>query len=380
MTQYLNASDFRKAAKRKLPKFIFEYIDRGTEDERALKTLRESLDNIELVPSVLTGFHKRELGTSIMGQEYALPLVVAPTALAGLVSYQGEVKIARAASRLGIPVCVSTQSVTTVEEIASGAPAADIWFQLYMWKDRSLSKALLERVAQSGVENLVITADTPASPKREYNRRNGFSIPFDYSLKAMSDVALHPRWFYGVLMRYLMTTGLPTYGHYPEAFRSSIARQSIAAAVQLENLLNWDDVRQIRSWWKGKIIIKGILSITDACQARDVGADGIVVSSHGGRNLDIAPPPAKVLPQIADAVGQYMTVLADSGVMRGSDVLKYIGLGAHAVMVGRLPLWGLAANGEAGAEQLLSILRDEIDLALCMLGLQKTSDCVSAIL
>lgn len=167
MPQHLNANDFRQAAKRRLPKALFEYIDRGTEDERALARLRESLDAIEMVPSVFTGHQKRDLRTEILGREQAMPLIVAPTALAGLVSYQGEVKIARAASRLGIPVCVSTQSVATVEEVAAGAPGADIWFQLYMWKDRGLSKALLERVAAAGVKDLVITADTPASPKRE---------------------------------------------------------------------------------------------------------------------------------------------------------------------------------------------------------------------
>lgn len=380
MPQHLNARDFRQAAKRRLPKSLFEYIDRGAEDERALARLRESLDAIEMVPSVLTGHRERDLRTEILGREQAMPLIVAPTALAGLVSHQGEAKIARAASRLGIPVCVSTQSVTTVEEVAAGAPGADIWFQLYMWKDRRLSKALLERVAAAGVRNLVITADTPASPKREYNRRNGFSIPFEYSPRSVIDVAMHPRWFFGVLMRYLTTTGMPSYGHYPQEFRGAVTRPSIAEAVRLENLLNWEDVRQIRSWWQGKIVIKGVLSAADARRAREMEADAIVVSSHGARNLDVAPPPATILPRIVEAVGQDMEVLADSGVMRGSDVLKYIGLGAKAVMVGRLPLWGLAADGEAGADRLLSILRDEMDLTLCMLGLERPAECASAIL
>lgn len=380
MPQHLNAHDFRQAAKKRLPRALFEYIDRGTEDERALARLRGSLDAIEMVPSVLTGHQERDLRTKILGREQATPLIVAPTALAGLVSYQGEVKIARAASRLGMPVCVSTQSVTTVEEVAAGAPGADIWFQLYMWKDRGLSKALLERVAAAGVKNLVITADTPASPKREYNRRNGFSIPFEFSPRSVADVAMHPRWFFGVLMRYLTTTGMPSYGHYPQEFRGSVTRPSVAEAVRLENRLNWEDVRQIRSWWQGKIVIKGVLSIADAGKARETGADAVVVSSHGARNLDVAPPPATILPRIVEAVGQDMEVLADSGVMRGSDVLKYIGLGAKAVMVGRLPLWGLAADGEAGAHRLLSILHDEMDLTLCMLGLQSPADCAPALL
>ncbi|RVL80236.1 alpha-hydroxy-acid oxidizing protein [Sinorhizobium meliloti] len=379
MRQLSNARDFREAARRYLPRALFEYIDRGSEDECALARLRESLGAIELVPSILTAHQARDLRTEVLGKEYSLPIIIAPTALAGLVSHDGEVKIARVAASQGIPVCISTQSVTTVEDVASGAPGADIWFQLYMWKDRSRSKALLERVAAAGVTTLVITADTPASPKREYNDRNGFSIPIKYSLRAGLDVLMHPRWLGGVLMRYLLTTGMPTYGHYPEEFRGAVTRPSVAEAVRLENLLNWEDIRQIRQWWKGKILIKGILSVTDALNAKAAGAEGIVVSSHGARNLDVAPPPARVRPQIADAVGRDVEVLADSGVMRGSDVLKYVALGARSIMIGRLPLWGLAAGGEDGADLLLSMLRNEIDLTLCMLGLQKPADCALAV-
>lgn len=181
MRQLLNARDYRNAAKRSLPQALFEYIDRGSEDERGLLRLRQSLDSLELAPKILTGHAERDLTATILGTEAGMPLVVAPTALAGLVSHDGEVKIARAAARQRIPVCVSTQSVATVEDVVAGAPGADVWFQLYMWKDRSLSKALLERVAAAGVTNLVVTADTPAGPKREYNNRNGFSIPIGYS-------------------------------------------------------------------------------------------------------------------------------------------------------------------------------------------------------
>ncbi|MBZ9601144.1 alpha-hydroxy acid oxidase [Phyllobacterium chamaecytisi] len=379
MQRLLNAGDFRDAARRALPKALFEYIDRGTEDENALRSLRNSLDSIKLIPSVLTGHPERELRTEILGETTAMPLVVAPTALAGLVSHNGEIKLARAAERMGIPVCISTQSITTIEEIRAGAPRASLWFQLYMWKDRNLSRALLERVEKAGVTTLVVTADTPASPKREYNHRNGFSIPIKYSLRLGLDVALHPRWLCGVLLRYLLATGMPTYGHYPQEFRSAVTRLSIAEAVRLENLLNWDDIHQLRRWWKGKLVIKGVLGVHDAYLAKAAGADGIVVSAHGARNLDIAPAPIDVLPGIADAVGHDLDVLADSGVKRGSDVLKYIANGAKSVMIGRLPLWGLATNGEAGAEDLLAMLRDEIDVTLTMLGLRQPSECGAAL-
>lgn len=378
MRKLLNASDYRLAARRALPKSLFEYIDRGTEDENGLRRLRDSLDKIVLTTSILNGHPGRTMKSRVFGQDMDIPVIIAPTALAGMVSHNGEIKLARAASRAGIPVCISTQSVTTVEDIRAGAPQSNIWFQLYMWKNRDLSRKLLQRVGSAGVTTLVVTTDTPGNPKREYNQRNGFSIPVKPSIRIGLDVLMHPRWLVGVLLRYLLSTGMPTYGHYPEAFRNAVTRSSVAEDVQLENRLNWDDIRQLRQWWKGALVIKGVLTVADARKALDFGADGIVVSSHGARNLDILPAPAKVLAPIADAVGQRVEILADSGVMRGSDVLKYISLGATAVMAGRLPLWGLAANGEAGADALLAILRDEIDLTLSMLGLQKPEECRAA--
>lgn len=375
MSHLLNAQDYRSAARKFLPKALFEYIDRGAEDENALRRLRDALDAVRLEPTFLTGHAERDLSTGVLGQKLAMPVIIAPTALAGMVSHNGEVKIARAAERIGIPACISTQSVTTVEEIRSGAPNANLWFQLYLWKDRALSKALLERVQAAGVDTLVVTADTPAGPKREYNQRNGFAIPIKYSAQLGFDVASHPRWLIGVLLRYMSTTGMPTYGHYPAEFRSSVTRAQLADRVRLENLLNWDDVRELRRWWKGKLVVKGVLSLGDAELAKASGADGIVVSSHGARNLDVLPSPIEVLPQVAEKFGHELDIMADSGIQRGSDVLKYIAHGAKAVMIGRLPLWGLAAGGEKGADALLMMLRDEIDLTLTMLGHKYPAEC-----
>lgn len=379
MAQLLNARDYRDAARKYLPRALFEYIDRGTEDELGLDKLRRSFEAIDLVPRILAGHAERDLKTSVLGQEIGMPLVVAPTALAGLVSHNGEVKLARAASRLGVPVCISTQSVTTIEEVRAGAPDAQLWFQLYVWKDRRLTQALLQRVKEAGAAVLVVTADTPLGPKREYNSRNGFSIPLRYSARACLDVAMHPRWLLGVLLRYVLAAGMPTYGHYPEEFRAAVTRPAVAEAVRLENRLDWDDIGRLRQWWPGKLVIKGVLSVADAIKSREAGADGIVVSSHGARNLDAAPAPADILAPIVQAVGQRLDVLADSGVMRGSDALKYIGLGAKAVMTGRLPLWGLAAGGEAGAAGLLTMLKDEIDLTLAMLGLSTPAQACHAV-
>ena len=373
MQTLLNADDYRGRAREILPRGLFEYIDRGTEDEIALRRLRASLDGITLLPSVLTGHDRRDLDTTLLGQHLAAPLVLAPTALAGLVAHDGETKLARAASRVGIPVCISTQSVTTVETIRRGAPDVMLWFQLYVWRDRALTARLLERACACGCEALVVTVDTPVAPNREYNKRNGFEIPFKPSLRSIIDVARHPRWLLGVLMRYLLSEGMPTYGHYPDEFRTAIARPSIAEAVRIEHRLNWDDMRWLREIWPGKLIIKGVLAVNDAETAAGIGADAIVVSAHGGRNLDCLPAPAECIPAIADAVKGRLSILADSGVRRGTDVLKYLALGAEAVLLGRLPLWGLAAEGEAGAEAVVRMVLREMDTAMAFLGADRIS-------
>ena len=375
MPMLLNASDYRHRARQFLPRGLFEYIDRGSEDETALTRLRASLDAMTLLPAVLTGHDRRDFDTVLFGRRIAAPLVVAPTALAGLVSHDGEAKLARAASRVGVPVCISTQSVTAVERIRRGAPDALLWFQLYVWRDRALTARLLERASACGCDNLVVTVDTPVSPNREYNARNGFGIPFKPRLRSMIDVALHPGWLFGVLARYLMGEGVPSYGHYPDAFRTAITRADIAEAVRLEPRLSWDDMRWLREIWPGKLTIKGVLAVEDAEKAVEIGADGIVVSVHGGRNLDCLPAPVDCIPAIVRAVKGRLTILADSGVRRGTDVLKYLALGAEAVLLGRLPLWGLAAGGEAGAEAVLRMVLREMDTAMAFLG----AHCIPAL-
>lgn len=373
MARLLNCDDYRALAKKHLPKGLFEYIDRGTEAELALSDIRHSLDQITFSPKVLTGQSSCDMTCQILGRSYPVPLVIAPTALAGLVSYDGEAKLARAAGQLGIPFCVSTQSVTSIDDIRHGAPNAELWLQLYLWRNRDLSWQLLERAKQVGADTLVITADTPLSPKRDYNQRNGFSVPFVPSLRGICDMVTHPRWLTSVMLRYLMTTGMPTYAHYPDAFKTAITRNAVAEDVKIESALGWSDIAEIRDRWQGKVILKGILSVKDAIKARDAGIDGIVVSAHGGRNLDIAPAPADVLPEIVDAVGTQMVVMADSGIRRGSDALKYLALGAQSVMVGRLPLYGLAAGGEEGTRDLLSMLIDEMQANLVFAGVTELS-------
>lgn len=365
---YLNIADYRQAARRRLPRGIFEYVDRGTEDEVALAGLRAALDGIHLVPRILNDVSACDLSCTLFGKRLPVPIIIAPTAAAGLLWHDGEAELARAAGKLGIPFCASTQSITSIEDIAARGGGADLWFQLYVWHDRELTRRLLDRVAATGVSTIVLTADTPVSPKREYNIRNGFNIPIQPSLTGAIDVATHPRWAWRVLGRYLRQGGLPCYANYPDEFRQPVTRRIVADRVRLAEKLTWDDLRPLRDHWPGKLVIKGILHPQDARKAVELGSDGIVVSSHGGRNLDSAPPPAEIMRDVVAEVGGRTTILVDSGVRRGSDVVKYMALGADAVLVGRAVLYGVAVAGEAGASDCLEILRDEMSRCLAFLG------------
>lgn len=366
--QPLNVYDYRRLAQGRLPRAMFEYIDRGTEDEVLLGHVRRSLDAVKLNQHVLNDVSDPDTSVTILGEKLPLPMIVSPTAVAGLVWHDGEVQMARAAKRLGIPMCVATQSMTTMEDIAKGAPGANLWFQLYVFEDRALTRELLHRAKALGIRNLLLTADTARSPKKEWNTRNGFGIPIKPTVRGAIDVLTHPRWMTSVLLRYVLTTGVPTYAHYPPEYRTKITRAVVWDNVKLARRLTWEDVAEIRRLWDGNLIIKGILAKSDAIKAQALGADGVIVSCHGGRNLDSAPPTIEVLPEIADAVGNRLTVLADSGIRRGSDIVKYKAAGAEAVLVGRAPLYGAAAMGERGAEHVLNILREEIDHCLAFTG------------
>ncbi len=368
----LNIDELRQRARRFLPRGLFEYIDRGTEDESALRRLRESFEQAELTPRVLVDCGERHTGVTLFGRERALPFVIAPTAAAGLVRYDGEVLLARAARAAGIPFCVSTQSITSIEAIAEAG--AELWFQLYVWRDRSLTHALLDRVAACGVDTLILTVDTAVSPKREYNRHNGFNVPVTPSLRGALDVARHPAWAGGVLLRLLADGGWPGYAHYPPQFRTRITDATAHDPIRLCDRVSWDDVAELRRRWPGRIILKGLLAPGDALRAAESGVEAVVVSNHGGRNLDCAPSPFAVLPRIMDAVGDRMTVLADSGVRRGSDAAKLLAAGAAAVLLGRAPLFGLAAGGQAGAQHALAILQDELDRTMALLGCRTVAE------
>ncbi|MBN9447676.1 MAG: alpha-hydroxy-acid oxidizing protein [Bosea sp.] len=369
----LNAPDARRAARRRLPRGLFEYVDRGAEDENAIGGNRRDLDAVKLAPSVLVDVSQRTQETEVLGRKQPSPLVIAPTAVAGLVWRDGEIALARAAAAAGIPFCVSTQSITSIERIADES-GAELWFQLYVWKNRERTLALLDRAWAAGARTLVLTVDTAVGPNREYNLRNGFGIPLKPSLRAGIDLALHPRWTCEVLLRSLIASGVPTYAHYPDEFRTQLGRVSLSDEMSLATDVTWEDVALLRKRWQGKLVLKGVLRVDDARKAAEHGADAVVVSNHGARNLDCAPGPVEVLPAIVDAVGDRLAILADSGVRRGADIARFLALGASGVLIGRATPYGVAIAGEAGASRVLDLLRNELSITMGMLGAQTLAD------
>lgn len=374
LDRVLNIADLRQKAHSRLPKGVFEFIQRGSEDDLAVHNNRASFDTYRLRPSVLQDVSRRTLVTQILGSPSSMPLVVAPTGAAGIVWHDGEVAMAKAAAAAGIPFTLSTASLTSIERIAAEAPGR-LWFQLYMWPDRSMSHELVRRVQKAGFETLMVTVDTAVAPNRESNVRNGFMLPFRPNRRNFVDIAMHPRWLASVIGRYLATTGMPRFENFPEALQRSLtAAPKGRSALPKTDSLTWEDLRKLRKIWQGPLIVKGILRPEDALAAVQNGADGIIVSNHGGRNLDHSIPPLFALPEILDRVGGRTQVLMDGGVMRGSDVIKALALGASAVLVGRAPLWGLAAAGQPGAERALAILAEEILRVLGQLGRSNVSE------
>jgi (S)-mandelate dehydrogenase len=250
--------------------------------------------------------------------------------------------------------------MTSLEKIAKEA-GGRLWMQLYLWNDRKLSYQLVERAERAGFEALILTVDTIVSPNREYNARNGFNLPFHPTPRAIADMVSHPRWLTGVLTRYLTTTGMPRYENLPEKFRSKITADPSQKEITRQDTMTWDDLRRLRDLWPRVLMVKGIMRADEAVRAVEYGADAVIVSNHGGRNMDSAMASIDALPEIVEAVGDRATVILDSGVRRGSDIAKALALGAKAVLVGRATLYGTAAGGEAGALLALNLLRGELD-------------------
>ena len=369
-----NIADLRERARARLPRGIFEYVDRGTEDEVCLRHNREVIERIKLRPRVLVDVNQRSTASTLFGKPMAMPLAVAPTGSAGLTWYEGELALARAAKEAGVPFTLATGSQTPLEKIAREA-GGRLWFQIYMWANRNLSYELIRRVENAGYEALIVTVDTPVGPNREYNTRNGFGLPFIPSLRSYVDMLTHPRWLVGTMFRYFATSGMPRLENHPEEYRRRITADPKTGRRALRSdSLNWTDIRRVRELWPRTLMIKGLMHPDDARLAVEHGADAVVLSNHGGRNLDYVESTFEVLPEIAAAVGNRTTVIIDSGVRRGSDIVKALALGANAVLAGRATLYGTATGGQAGAARALELLRYEMDTAMAMLGCPTVAD------
>jgi (S)-mandelate dehydrogenase len=367
-----NVADMRGIAKKRLPKGVFEYIDRGAEDEVALADNREAFKRLKLRTRFLVDLTTRDMGIDLLGKRAEMPLAIAPTGIAGLCWYQGELELAKAAAAKGIPFTLATGSNTSMEKVAREA-GGRLWFQLYMWKEEELSYQLVKRAMDADFEALVVTIDGALGNNREYNKRNGFTIPFTLSPRSLFDMARHPEWLTKVMGRYMTTGGMPRHENYPAQYQHRITK-GVSGNPMRHQAMTWKDIRKLRDFWPRKLIVKGILREEDAVLAVEHGADAVVVSNHGGRALDSAAPTMDVLPEVVRAVGDKTTIILDSGVRRGSDIVKALALGANAVLTGRATLYGISTAGQQGAEKALSLLKTEFEKTMAYVGCRTVAE------
>ncbi|MGE5157452.1 MAG: L-lactate dehydrogenase [Gemmatimonas sp.] len=357
--------DLRLLHKRRVPKAFFDYADRGSYAEETLRANREDLQKIKFRQRILVDVSKRDLSTTILGEPSALPLVLAPVGLLGMQHGDGEIHACRAAQAAGIPFTQSTMSICSIEDIAASVQKP-FWFQLYVMKDRGFIKSLIERAIAAKCSALVLTVDLQVIGQRHADIKNGMTVPPEWSVSKLIDFATKPAWVAGVLQGKRRTFG-NLVGHLKGT--DDITALSAWIGTQFDTTLNWKDVDWIRSIWPGKLILKGILDVEDAKLAAETGAQALVVSNHGGRQLDGAPSSIALLPKIADAVGSKMEVLFDGGIRSGQDVMRALALGAKACMIGRAYAHGLGAGGEAGVAKAIEIIRNELATTMGLCGI-----------
>jgi L-lactate dehydrogenase (cytochrome) len=356
--------DYREAARRRLPRFLFDYIDGGAGAEQTLKENCADLAQVRLRQRVLQDVSNLNLETQWFGRRAALPVVLSPVGLSGMFSRRGEAAVARAAAAANVPYALSTVSICPLEEVAAQTQQP-LWFQLYVLKDRGFMRNMLERAVASGVEALVFTVDLPAPGTRWRDAHSGLSGPYARERRLLQ-IMTRPQWAYDVGL-----CGAPhDLGNISKYFGRRVSLQDYIGWLHanLDPSIRWSDLEWIRDFWKGPLILKGVLDPEDARNALRLGADGLVVSNHGGRQLDGAPSTARALPAIADAVGAELTLFADSGARSGVDVLRFLSLGAKGVFLGRAQAFALAARGESGVRDMLTMLAQEMRVAMTLTG------------
>jgi L-lactate dehydrogenase (cytochrome) len=362
--------DLRQLHKRRVPKAFFDYADRGSYSEETLRANHDDLQQIKFRQRILVDVSKRDLSTTILGEPASLPLILAPVGLLGMQHGDGEIHACRAAQAAGIPFTQSTMSICSIEDIAA-AVDKPFWFQLYVMKDRGFIKSLIERAISAKCSALVLTVDLQVIGQRHADIKNGMTVPPEWSLSKLFDFATKPAWVSGVLRGKRRTFG-NLVGHLKGS--DDITALSTWIGTQFDTTLNWKDVDWIRSIWPGKLVLKGILDVEDAEIAAKSGAQAIVVSNHGGRQLDGAPSSIEVLPEIVDSVGSQIEILFDGGIRSGQDVMRALALGAKSCMIGRAFAYGLGAAGEAGVAKAIDILRNELNTTMGLCGVNTIAE------
>ena len=365
LRRILSLQDFEGAAQRRLPKSVFGFVAGGAEDGRSLRANREAFDRIALRPRVLVDVSKRSQAITLFGARYASPFGIPPMGASALCRFEADLALARAAAAEDVPFILSAPSTVPLERVIREAPLA--WYQAYLPEGRERIGRLLDRVRAAGYAVLVVTVDVPVGANRENNLRNGFSMPVQPNLRLALDGLLHPRWLAGTVATTLLRSGIPRFENYAAERGGWIISPRPAWQHAGRDALSWPDLAWIRSQWKGKLVLKGILGAGDARRACGEGMDGIIVSNHGGRQLDGAVAPLRALPAVLEAARETV-VMMDGGIRRGTDVLKALALGAKCVFAGRPMLFGAAVAGEAGVRHAIGILREEIGRDLALLG------------
>jgi len=366
-----NNEDLRQLAMRRAPRAIFDYVDRGSYDEATLRANRVDMDVIKLRQRVMIDVDHRSLKTTMIGQPVAMPVALAPTGLTGIMHPDGEILAARAAQAFGVPFTLSTMSICSIEAVRA-AVSQPFWFQLYVMRDRGFAASLIERAKAAQCSALMLTADLQIQGQRHRDIKNGLAVPPRLTLANALDIASKPRWALGMLGTRHRSFGNLA-GQIPGGGKG-LTTLSQWIASQFDPTLSWKDVAWVRSLWPGKLIVKGILDPEDARHAVVAGADAVVVSNHGGRQLDGAPSSIAALPYVVDAIGDRCEVWLDSGVRSGQDVVKALALGARATMIGKAFLYGLGAMGERGVTTALELIRKELDVSLALTGTRDVRD------
>ena len=360
-----SVNDLRLIARRRTPRAVFDYTDGAAGDEISLRRSRDAFSRVEFVPRVLRDVSQIDTSTTVLGSPAPLPFAFAPTGFTRLMHHEGESAVARVAQRAGIPYALSTMGTTSLEDVAAAAPDARRWFQLYLWRDREASRDFVARSLAAGYEALMLTVDTPVAGARLRDVRNGLTIPPALTLRTLAGAAVHPAWWLNLLTTPpLEFASLRSWG----GTVAELANQVFDPAATLQ------DVRWLREAWPGSLVIKGIQTAVDARMVVDAGADAVVVSNHGGRQLDRAPTPLEQLPAVVAAVGDRAEVYLDGGILNGADIVAAVALGARTCLVGRAYLYGLMAGGERGVQRAVDILSHELVRTMQLLGVTSLSE------